>query len=64
MSDIDEIKAKYTYIAPQGGQWATFFHVGVQSFCVGENTNKRRAKWFASILAKALEALIKEECHE
>ncbi len=55
------LRGKYTRIAMIGGKWSTLLSVGVQSFHVVENATKARAKWYADMLAVAIENLIKEE---
>ena len=55
------LRGKYTRIAMIGGKWSTLLSVGVQSFRVVENATKARAKWYADMLAVAIENLIKEE---
>lgn len=64
MSDTASIKARYTYITPFNGGWACFLVVGVQSFRIVEATTKRRAKWYADRLTKALDTMIKEVLDE
>jgi hypothetical protein len=44
-----------------GGKWSVIITVGVQSFRPVEDTTKERAKWYADMLAVAIENLIKEE---
>lgn len=40
--------------------YATFVQVGVQSFCVCDYTNKKRAEWFRDRVTTALYNLSKE----
>ena len=55
------IRDKYTNIAKICGRWTTMLSIGVQSFHVVEGTSRARAKWYADMLAVAIENLIKEE---
>lgn len=55
------LRGKYTRIAMIGGNWSAFLSIGVQEFHVVDGTEKARAKWYADMLAVAIENLIKEE---
>ena len=55
------LRDKYTRISKIGGNWTTFLSVGSQEFHVVDGTEKARAKWYADMLAIALENLINEE---
>ncbi len=55
------LRDKYTNIDKICGRWTTMLSIGVQSFRVVEGTSRARAKWYADMLAVAIENLIKEE---
>lgn len=55
------LRGKYTRIAMIGGKWSVIITIGVQSFRPVADTTKARAKWYADMLAVAIENLIKEE---
>lgn len=55
-----DLRKKYTRTVKMCGKWNTYLQVGVQGFCVVEQTTKKRALWYADMLAGALENVVKE----
>jgi hypothetical protein len=54
------LRKKYTRTVKMCGKWNTYLQIGVQGFCVVEQTTKKRAEWYADMLAKALARVIEE----
>ena len=48
------IKKRYTRVVNIGGMWNTYLQIDHQGFCVVEQTTRKRAMWFARMLAVAL----------
>lgn len=44
-----------------GDKWNTYLQIDHQSFCVVDQTSKKRAMWFANMLAVALDRMTKAE---
>ena len=61
MKTVKELEAKYTRIVKMDGRWNTHLQIDQQGFIVCFDTTKARAKWYAKMLAMALERLIKGE---
>jgi len=55
------IKKKYTRVVKMGDKWNTYLQIDHQGFCVVEQTSRKRALWFAKMLAVALDRMIKTE---
>lgn len=55
------LQKRYTRTVQLGSAWNTYLQIDHQSFCVVEQTSKRRAEWFAKRLATALERMIARE---
>jgi len=56
-----ETKKKYTRVVKTGDAWNTYLQIDQQGFCVVEQTTKRRAEWFARMLAIAIERMLHDE---
>lgn len=55
------LRRRYTRILKVGSRWNTYLKIDDQSFYVVEQTSRARARWFADMLAIALERLIRKE---
>lgn len=55
------IKKKYTRVVKMGDKWNTYLQIDHQGFRVVDQTSKKRAMWFANMLAIALDRMIKTE---
>ena len=53
-----EIRKRYTRVVKVGGEWVAFLQIDHQGFAVCELTSRRRARWYADMLAIALERMI------
>ena len=51
---IERLQDKYTSVVKIGDKWNTYLQIDHQGFCVVEQTTKKRAQWFARMLAIAL----------
>jgi hypothetical protein len=61
MSDktaISRIRKRYVRVVKIGDQWNTYLQIDQQGFCVVQQTTKKRATWYAQMLAVALARLI------
>jgi hypothetical protein len=58
---LKRVKKRYVRVVKIGDKWNTYLQIDHQGFCVVEQTTKRRAKWFADMLAIALQRLIHKE---
>lgn len=58
-----EIAKRYTRVAKNGRKWDAYLSIDHQEFCVCEQTDYRRAKWFAKMLAIALERFLASDSH-
>ena len=56
-----QAKKKYTRVVNMGGKWSTYLQIDYQGFAVADATTKKRADWFARMLASALTRLVKSE---
>lgn len=61
MKTVKELESKYTRVVKISGKWNAYLQIDQQGFSVCEQTTKARAKWYAKMLAMALERLIKNE---
>jgi len=61
MKTVKEIEAKYTRVVKIGGKWNAYLQIDHQGFTACEQTTKARAKWFAKMLAIALERMVENE---
>jgi hypothetical protein len=51
---ISRLKKRHVRTVKIGDKWNTYLIVDHQSFCVVEQTTKKRAEWFGKMLAVAL----------
>ena len=58
---IDRMKARYVRVVKLGGSWNVFLQIDHQGFSVVEQTDKKRADWYAKMLGIALERLVRNE---
>jgi hypothetical protein len=57
-SDVTRILRQYTRVVKMGDKWNAYLQIDHQGFTVVENTSRRRAQWFAKMLAIALERML------
>jgi hypothetical protein len=58
--NFTKIRRRYTRVVKTGDKWKTYLQIDHQGFCVVEETNRRRAQWFAKQLSIALERMLKD----
>jgi hypothetical protein len=58
---LKRLRKRYTRVVKIGDKWNTYQQIDHQGFKVVEQTTKRRAEWFADMLAIALQRLIQKE---
>jgi hypothetical protein len=51
---IKRLQDKYTSVVKIGDKWNTYLQIDHKGFCVVEQTTKKRAQWFARMVAIAL----------
>lgn len=56
--EIPNLESEFIKIKQQDGGWNCYLQIDHQSFCIIENTTKKRAKWYGEMLSKALERMI------
>lgn len=54
-------RRRYTRVVKMGAKWSTYLQIDHQGFCVVEQTSKRRAEWFARMLAIAFARMVEKE---
>lgn len=60
MASKSKILKRYTRVVKIADKWNTYLQIDHQGFCVVEQTSLKRARWFARMLAAALERLIEK----
>lgn len=55
---ITDIRHRYTRVTKIGDRWNAYLQIDHQGFCVVEQTTKKRAEWFACMLAVALAGMM------
>ena len=55
---VRRLRRRYTRVVKRGDAWACFLQVDHQGFCVVDDTENKRANWYAIQLAKALARMI------
>jgi hypothetical protein len=57
---VSRLQKRYTRVVKIGDKWNTYLNIDHQSFCVVEQTTKKRAMFFSRMLAIALERVSKD----
>lgn len=58
---LSRVKEKHVRVVKIGDKWNTYLQIDHQSFCVVEQTTKKRAEWFGNMLGLAIQRLKSEE---
>jgi hypothetical protein len=61
---IKRLQDKYTSVVKIGSKWNTYLQIDHQGFCVVEQTTKKRAQWYAKMLAIALARVESKAPHQ
>lgn len=61
---VERLRRRYTRVVKIGDKWNCYLQVDHQGFCVVEQATRRRARWYAKMLAVALTRLRDDSMRE